>query len=142
MAPEVVLSGPRCNKFLSKLFEFLVFFCRIKYICHQNTLKLYLLFLLWAYHPKTCEQTLKKYVNFLDLVYIHTCSALATLRATIGLIIISCYPIKVIKIKGFVTSQKCLWPAINFLMLSPTKSHSIISLANQSCCHRPNLIRS
>jgi len=41
---------------------------------------------------------------------------LATLRATIGLIITSCYRTKLIKIKGFVTSQKCLWPAINFLM--------------------------
>jgi len=30
---------------------------------------------------------------------------LTTLRATIGLIIISCYHIKLIKIKGFVTSQ-------------------------------------
>jgi len=50
------------------------------------------------------------------MVYIHTCSALATLHATTGLIIISCYSIKIIKIKGFVTSQKCLWPEINFLM--------------------------
>jgi len=31
---------------------------------------------------------------------------LATLRVTIGLIITSCYRIKLIKIKGFVTSQK------------------------------------
>jgi len=30
---------------------------------------------------------------------------LATLRATIGLIMTSCYRIKLIKIKGFVTSQ-------------------------------------
>ena len=30
---------------------------------------------------------------------------LATLRATIGLIITSCYRIKPIKIKGFITSQ-------------------------------------
>jgi len=41
---------------------------------------------------------------------------LATLRVTIGLIITSSYRIKLIKIKGFVTSQKHLWPAINFLM--------------------------
>jgi len=31
---------------------------------------------------------------------------LATLRATVGLIITACYRIKLIKIKGFVTSQK------------------------------------
>jgi len=39
---------------------------------------------------------------------------LATLRATIGLIMTSCYRIKLIK--GLVTSQKNFCPAINFLM--------------------------
>jgi len=38
--PRVVLSGPRFNKFVSRLFKFFLFFCRLKYICHQNTSKL------------------------------------------------------------------------------------------------------
>jgi len=42
-------------KFVSTLFRFLVYFYRLKYICHQNTPKLYLLFLLWTYLPKTCR---------------------------------------------------------------------------------------
>jgi len=73
-AREVVLSGPQCTKLVSRLCKFLVLFYRLKYICHQNTPKLYLLFLLWAFHPKTCITNTSKigYVNFLDLVYIHT----------------------------------------------------------------------
>ena len=52
VALKVVSSGPRCNKFVRRLFTFFEFFYRLKYICHQNTPKLYLLSLLWAYHPK------------------------------------------------------------------------------------------
>ena len=51
-AHKVVLNGPRSNKFVSRLFKFLAFFYRLKYICHQNTPKLYLLSPLWAYHQK------------------------------------------------------------------------------------------
>ena len=61
---EVVLSGPRSIKFVSRLLKFLVFFYRLKYICHQNTPKLYLLFLLWAYHPKTCITNASKICQF------------------------------------------------------------------------------
>jgi len=93
----VVLCGPRCNKFVSRLFKFLVFFYRLKYICHQTTPKLHLLFLLWAYHPKTCMTNASKICQFLKFgLHPHK---LTTLRATIGLIITSCYRIKLIKIK-------------------------------------------
>jgi len=63
-AREVVLSGPPYNKFVSRLFHVLVFFYRLKYICHKNTPKLYLLFLLWAYHPKTCITNALKICQF------------------------------------------------------------------------------
>ena len=103
-APEVVLSRPRCNKFVSRLFKFLVFFYRLKYNCHQNTPKLYLLFLLWAYDPKTCiKKNLENMSTF--LIWFKYPYQLATLRATIGLIITSCCRIKRITIKGFSMSQ-------------------------------------
>ena len=102
-APEVVLSGPRCNKFVNRLFKFLVFFYKLKYICHQNAPKLHLLLLLWAYDPKTCFKNASK-IRQLFRFGLHPYK-LATLRATIGLIITSCYRIKRIKIKGFVMSQ-------------------------------------
>jgi len=63
-AREVVLSGPRCNKFVSRLFKFSVCFYRLKYICHEKTPKLHLLFLLWAYHPKTCTTKASKICQF------------------------------------------------------------------------------
>jgi len=102
-ACEVVFSGSRRNKFLSRLLKFLVFFYRIRYICHQNTPKLYLLFLLWANHSKTCIVNTSKICQFFRFG-LHPYQ-LATLRATIGLIITSCYHINLAKIKGFVTSQ-------------------------------------
>ena len=91
-ALEVVLSGPRCNKFISRLFNLLVFFYRLKYICQQNTPKLYLLFLLWAYHPKTCTKSTSKICQVFRFG-LHPYK-LATLRATIGLIITSCYRVR------------------------------------------------
>jgi len=81
---EVVSCGPRCIKFVSRFFEFLVFFYRLKYICHRNTPKLYLLFLLWAYHLKTCITKASKICQLLRFC-LHPYK-LATLRATIGLI--------------------------------------------------------
>jgi len=105
-AREVVLSGPLCNKFVSRLFKFLVFFYRLKYIYHQNTPKLYLLFLLWTYHPKTCTTNASKICQFFRFG-LHPFKP-ATLRATIGLIITSCYRMKLIKIKRFVTSHSTL----------------------------------
>ena len=102
-APELVLSVPRCNKFVSILFKFLVFFYTLKYICHQNTPKLYLLFLLWAYHRKPCRTNASKMCQFFRFG-LHPYK-LATPRATIGLILISCCSIKRMKINGFVTSQ-------------------------------------
>jgi len=53
---------------------------RPKYICHQNTPKLYLLFLLWAYHPKACITIASKICEFFRFG-LHTYN-LATLRAT------------------------------------------------------------
>jgi len=81
-----------------RLSKFFVFFYRLKYICHQNTPKLYLLFLLWAFHPKTCITKASKICKFFRYG-LHPYK-LARLRATIGLIITSCYRIKLIKIKG------------------------------------------
>jgi len=102
-AREVVLSGPRCNKFVSRLFIFLVLCYRLKYICHQNTPTSYLLFLLWAYHPQTCITNASKICQFFRFgLHPHK---LATLRATIGLIITACYRVKLMKIQVFVTSQ-------------------------------------
>ena len=83
------------------------------YLPSKHT-KLYLLLLLWAYHPQTCITDAAKICQFFR-IGLHPYK-LAALRATIGLIITSCYRIELIKIKGFVTSQKLLWPAINFLM--------------------------
>jgi len=81
----------------------------------------YLLFLLWAYHPKTCITNVSKICQFFRFG-LHPYK-LATRRTSIELGITSCYRIKLIKIKVFVTSQKLivtsqkrLWPAINFLM--------------------------
>jgi len=71
-APEVVLSGPRCNKFVNRLFKFLVFFYKLKYICHQNTPKLTCCFCYGPTTQKLVLKTLRKYDNFLDLVYIRT----------------------------------------------------------------------
>jgi len=79
-AREVFLCGPRCNKFVSRFFKFLVFFYRLKYICHQNTPKLYLLFLLWAYHPKTCITNASKICQLFRFGL--RPYKLATLRAT------------------------------------------------------------
>jgi len=61
---QPVLSGLHCNKFASRLLKFFIVFYRLKYICHQNTPKLYLLFLLWAYHPKTCITSASKICQF------------------------------------------------------------------------------
>ena len=83
--------------------NFLVLFCTLKYICHQNTPKLCLLFLLWAYYPKTCITNVSKICQFFRFgLHPHK---LAALCATIELIFTSCYSVKRIKIKGFVTSQ-------------------------------------
>jgi len=49
VALKVVSSGPRCNKFVSRLFEIFELFYRLKYICHQNTPKLYLLVMVMVY---------------------------------------------------------------------------------------------
>ena len=81
--PEVVLCGPRCNKFASRLFS-LYFFIRLKYICHQIK-------------PKSCTQN-TCIINALNISQcfrfgLHTYK-LATLRATIGLIFTSWYRIK------------------------------------------------
>jgi len=102
-AHEVVLSGPRCKMFVSRIFKYLVFFFRLKCICHQNTPNLYLLFVLWAYHLKTCVTNASNICQFFRFG-LQPCK-LATLRATIGLVITPCYRKKLIKIKGFVTSQ-------------------------------------
>jgi len=104
--------GLRRNKFVSRLY----IFGRLKYICYQNTRKWYLLFLLWAYHPKTCVTNASKIYQFFRFG-LHPYKL-----ATIGLIITLCYRIKLIKIKGFVTSQKRLRPAINFLMVNVART--------------------
>jgi len=83
-ACEVILCSPRCNKFVSRFFKFLVFFYRLNYICYQNTPKLYLFFLLWAYHPKTCIANASKICQLFRFG-LHPYK-LAALRATIGLI--------------------------------------------------------
>ena len=101
---------------ISRLLKFLVFFYRLRCICHQNTPKLYLLFLLWAYHPNTCITNASKICQFLRFSF-HPYK-LATLRAAIGFIITSCYCIILIKITvaNCYVTKKRLWPAINFLM--------------------------
>ena len=83
-AQEVVLNGPRCHQFVSRLLKFLVFFYGLKCICHQNTPKLYLLFLLWAYHPQTCITSDAKICQFFRFGLLPY--KLAILRATTGLI--------------------------------------------------------
>ena len=88
-ACEVIISDPRCNKLVSRLFEFLVFFYRLKYICHQNTPKLYLLYLLWAYNPKNCITNASIICQFIrNGSYPYK---LATLRATISVLPLGCY---------------------------------------------------
>jgi len=82
-AREVVLCGPRCDEFVSRFLKFFIFY-RLKYTCHQNTPKLYLLFLLWAYHPKTCITNASK-ISQLFRFGLNPYK-LATLRATTGLI--------------------------------------------------------
>jgi len=53
---------------------------------------------------------------------------LATLRATVGLIVTSCYSIKLVKIKGFFTSQKRLWPATLERLGRPDVGYRIFSV--------------
>jgi len=83
-AREVVLCGPWCKKFVSRLFKFFVFFYRLKYTCHQNTPNLYLLFLLWAYHRNTWITNASKICQLFRFG-LHPYK-LATLHATMGII--------------------------------------------------------
>jgi len=74
------------------------------YNCHQNTPKLYPFFSVTGpLPPENLYNKPSKICQFLRFG-LHPCE-LATLRATIGLIITSCYGIKLSKIKGFVTSE-------------------------------------
>jgi len=133
-AREVVLSGPLCNKFVSRLFKFLVFFYRLKYIYHQTTPKLYLLFLLWTYHPKTCTTNASKICQLFRFG-LHPFKP-ATLRATIGLIITSCYRIKLIKIERFVTSHSLIVTSQKTFVARNKFPHVKVGAALKRLCRR------
>ena len=75
--------------------------CIIAIKTHQNYICFFLS--LGLYHPKNLYDKPSKICQFLRFG-LHPYE-LATLRATIGLIITSCYGIKLSKIKGFVTSE-------------------------------------
>jgi len=110
--------GQRCNKFISRFFIFCSTFSKAQVYLPSKHTKIKPVVSVMSLPPKNLyNKRLTKICQFFRFG-LHPYK-LATLRATIGFIITSCYSIKLIKIRGFVTSQKLiivtaqkrLWPA-------------------------------